>query len=108
MAKTVKKIVVVRDPSKEPYPSPYSDEQRTTLSHEEHLQEMRRASAKEALARHQAEYGLEGPFADADESATSAGATVGLSLRSVSDALRLFQGRKRGAYDEHTIFVLDW
>src|SRR5215470_177919 len=100
MVKTVKRIAVVRDPSKEPYPSPFSKEQRATLSPQEHLHEVKRASAKEAAAKHQAQHALEGPFEDPDQSAASAGGTVGLSLRSVSAALDLWSASEEKVHEK--------
>lgn len=107
----VRKTVVVgapgRDPSREPYPSPYTDADRGELSIPASLKELERASAKVGLAKAQKSGWLAAPlYADADASEASATASAGLLTGMVERLARKGEvfdhGRPLGAGDDLT------
>ena len=71
-----------RDPSAEPFASPYSDEEPNKLDTPATLAEIERASRKPEAARQQRAGGLK-LFVDPNESDSSAGATVSIHLSAV-------------------------
>ena len=94
-----------RDPGKEPFSSPYTDDERMALEAPSLVGELERAIRKSQSAREQIERGRHLPFVKPDESDASAVLTAGVVLREVSrklfvtDKLRAGQrisGKNRG------------